>query len=121
MGNGLMDGKYWSIHVTPENDASFVSFETDFEYENYSEIIGKVVGFFKPKRFGFAVNVYGDGDAKMDVVDWKFDGFELCQRSRHVSSKCHAIEWVNYCKEDKSDRALRNAFCVEKNVRKSKA
>jgi hypothetical protein len=50
--NGLISGdKYFTIHVTPEKAFSYVSFETNFPFEDYRPLIGKVVDVFKPSKF----------------------------------------------------------------------
>lgn len=49
--NGLMDGgKYFTIHITPEDAFSYVSFETSAT-ENCGEVVQKVVDLFKPRDF----------------------------------------------------------------------
>jgi len=50
--NGLLpDGHYFTIHITPEPDFSYVSFETNVPYNQYNELIRKVVGMFNPGKF----------------------------------------------------------------------
>jgi S-adenosylmethionine decarboxylase len=50
--NGLISGdKYFTIHITPEKAFSFVSFETNYPYEDYQPLIRKVVDVFKPNKF----------------------------------------------------------------------
>lgn len=44
-------GTYWTIHITPEPDFSYVSFETNLSQTSYDELIRKVVDVFKPGRF----------------------------------------------------------------------
>jgi len=41
-------GGYVTMHVTPEKEHSFVSFETNYETENIDDIVKKVVSTFKP-------------------------------------------------------------------------
>ena len=50
--NGLLpDGHYFTIHITPEPDFSYVSFETNVPYTQYSDIVRKVVTMFNPGKF----------------------------------------------------------------------
>ncbi|CAF3665274.1 unnamed protein product, partial [Adineta steineri] len=50
--NGLLpDGHYFTIHITPEPDFSYVSFETNVPYNQYNEIVRKVVKMFNPGKF----------------------------------------------------------------------
>jgi len=97
--NGILDDKYWSIHITPESEGSFVSFETDFEGESgYRNTVQSVVGLFRPKRFSVAVNTFGDGAGAQDVAggDWTFAGFVKRDSSSHRFSWRHSIWWSSY-------------------------
>uniref|UniRef100_A0A671SXU1 S-adenosylmethionine decarboxylase proenzyme-like n=1 Tax=Sinocyclocheilus anshuiensis TaxID=1608454 RepID=A0A671SXU1_9TELE len=50
--NGMKtDGTYWTIHITPEPEFSYVSFETNLSQTSYDELIRKVVDVFKPGKF----------------------------------------------------------------------
>uniref|UniRef100_A0A4W3K398 adenosylmethionine decarboxylase n=1 Tax=Callorhinchus milii TaxID=7868 RepID=A0A4W3K398_CALMI len=50
--NGLKaDGTYWTIHITPEPDFSYVSFETNLALNSFTELISEVVDIFKPGAF----------------------------------------------------------------------
>ncbi|EGV96571.1 S-adenosylmethionine decarboxylase proenzyme [Cricetulus griseus] len=41
------DGTYWTIHITPEPEFSYASFETNLN-QTYDDLIRKVVKVFKP-------------------------------------------------------------------------
>jgi S-adenosylmethionine decarboxylase len=45
------DGTYWTIHITPEPEFSYVSFETNLSQTCYDDLIRKVVEVFKPGKF----------------------------------------------------------------------
>ncbi|KAI5094538.1 S-adenosylmethionine decarboxylase proenzyme [Silurus meridionalis] len=50
--NGMKtDGTYWTIHITPEPEFSYVSFETNLSQTSYDDLIRKVVDIFKPGKF----------------------------------------------------------------------
>lgn len=49
--NALMDDGYYTIHITPQDNCSFVSFETNVYMDDYTELINKVLRCFKPDRF----------------------------------------------------------------------
>ena len=44
-----------TIHITPEQDFSYVSFETNVPANHYQEIIGKVLDTFMPGKFTVTV------------------------------------------------------------------
>jgi len=51
--NGLIgsDGKYFTIHITPQQSCSYVSFECNVEMDNYDDLIRQVLEVFKPGRY----------------------------------------------------------------------
>jgi len=59
--NGLLDDSYFTIHITPEPECSFVSFETNVSYKDYTALIAKVVKTFKPGRW--TVTLFADADS----------------------------------------------------------
>lgn len=44
-------GWYVTIHITPEPECSYVSFETNFPLSNYHELIGRLLKIFGPQKF----------------------------------------------------------------------
>ncbi|XP_077647588.1 S-adenosylmethionine decarboxylase proenzyme 1-like [Urocitellus parryii] len=50
--NGIKkNGTYWTIHITPEPECSYVSFETNLSQISYDDLIRKVWEVFKPGKF----------------------------------------------------------------------
>ncbi|KAK8392834.1 hypothetical protein O3P69_013102 [Scylla paramamosain] len=52
--NGLMrtvPGGYMTIHITPESEFSYVSFETNVPQKSYKDLIARVVATFGPNQF----------------------------------------------------------------------
>lgn len=49
--NGLTDDAYFTIHITPQENCSFVSFETNACLDDYTALIQKVLACFQPSRF----------------------------------------------------------------------
>ncbi|VDM30208.1 unnamed protein product [Hydatigera taeniaeformis] len=50
--NGLMnEDEYFTVHVTPEPEFSYVSFETNVAMGNYCAFISRVLEIFQPKSF----------------------------------------------------------------------
>lgn len=47
----FLKGHYFTIHITPEESCSYVSFETDAPTTDYPELIQKVLDIFKPGQF----------------------------------------------------------------------
>lgn len=54
--NGILpDGCYITIHITPEEEFSYVSFETNVPQETYDALISSVIDIFKPGKFLFTL------------------------------------------------------------------
>jgi len=82
--NGLRDDTYSTIHVTPEEAFSYVSYECNAKTSSYDDVIKKVLAIFKPRRF-LAV-VYADYDSLIKV-DSAFSP-DIPGYSRDVINSC---------------------------------
>jgi len=50
--NALRDDMYWTLHVTPERNGSYVSFETNYRVDGKLEsIAGPLLELFRPRSF----------------------------------------------------------------------
>jgi S-adenosylmethionine decarboxylase len=49
--NAIQENFYFTTHVTPEEDCSYISFETNFPVLAYTPYIQKILRVFKPSRF----------------------------------------------------------------------
>lgn len=49
--NGISGANYFTVHITPQVEASYASFETNVVEADYSRVINEVVDIFKPERF----------------------------------------------------------------------
>ncbi|CAG8481317.1 9980_t:CDS:2 [Diversispora eburnea] len=93
--NGLLKDNYFNIHVTPEVDCSYASFETNI-FENHEKIpnlINQVINIFEPRKF--TVTVFNTntpntdkkllissisnfwGYVRKDKILYEFDGYDL--------------------------------------------
>lgn len=54
--NGIAkDGSYMTIHITPETNFSYVSFETNIPQQSYHDVITRVLETFQPGKFVLTV------------------------------------------------------------------
>ncbi|MCB0415513.1 MAG: hypothetical protein KDD50_14345 [Bdellovibrionales bacterium] len=54
--NALKGQFYFTIHVTPQEIGSYVSFETNYKIEgSYSKVVERVIGIFEPSSFDVVV------------------------------------------------------------------
>jgi hypothetical protein len=96
--NGLVgeQGHYFTIHITPEADFSFVSFETNVPREDYSALIDRVLHLFKPKRctialFGGSPHVLLSKDTMESRFEDLFTQKEQTQCSRTANEVSAAV------------------------------
>jgi S-adenosylmethionine decarboxylase len=70
--NALKDAEYYTIHVTPEEVGSYVSFETNYDFgDGLSALLGAIVKLFRPRAFD-VLTFLPDAEAKLSV-----DGYSL--------------------------------------------
>ena len=60
---GSHEQAYFTIHVTPEPQCSFVSFETNAVLPSYTALIRSVVSLFQPSQF--CVSLFVDGGSRI--------------------------------------------------------
>jgi S-adenosylmethionine decarboxylase len=49
--NGIAEKSYFTVHVTPQRNSSYASFETNMLEDDYSKVIHAVTSVFDPGRF----------------------------------------------------------------------
>ena len=100
--NGLLDDAYFTIHITPEPECSFVSFETNVVMENYTELVQKVINIFKPNNWTMSLFV----DEKSKIPDsragcsWSYSGYSTTGTTNHMfpsqyNATCAQFEAIN--------------------------
>lgn len=71
----VFQGTYWTIHITPEPEFSYVSFETNLSQTSYDDLVRKVVEVFKPGKFVTTLFVNQVGKALLVVFFKWFSQF----------------------------------------------
>lgn len=82
--NGLLNGHYFTIHVTPEEHCSYASFETSVPisgaidggcYDAFEEVVDKLIDIFKPGAFNTSLFVQSDtiknNKENIDSLFWR--------------------------------------------------
>jgi S-adenosylmethionine decarboxylase len=65
--NALRGSEYYTVHVTPEDTGSYVSFETNHDFRgNLSELVGALVEIFQPRAFD-VLTFLPRGEARLSV------------------------------------------------------
>lgn len=85
--NGLLDDTYFTIHITPEPECSFVSFETNYNTSSFTELVNLVTRTFRPGSF--CLSLFVDEESLISDsrkgLDWgKIAGYSAKATTHHV-------------------------------------
>ncbi|XP_078068480.1 S-adenosylmethionine decarboxylase proenzyme isoform X1 [Mustelus asterias] len=104
--NGMkVDGTYWTIHITPEPDFSYVSFETNLAQTSYDDLIKKVVDVFKPGKFVTTLFVNQNSKCRSSFSSpQKIEGFKRldCQCAQFNDYNFVFSSYVKNCQRQQS-------------------
>lgn len=101
--NGFLrnTGHYVTIHVTPEIDFSYVSFETNAPQASYTELITKVLRLFLPSKFMMTIFANEVSLAYNHLHEYKstsFHGYQV-EENQFTRFKNYELTFGNYCRE----------------------
>lgn len=69
--NALRGEEYYTLHVTPEELGSYVSFETNYDFgDDLSELVAAIVRSFRPQSFD-VVTFLPVGEPKLELPDYQ--------------------------------------------------
>lgn len=106
--NALKGDEYFTIHVTPQDCSSYVSFETNAKIEqNYLPVLRRVIETFNPKAFDVVVF----RTCEQEFI--RVPGFEI-QSATAQELSCGYV--VNHCHFEKPEDANQ----IENKILKSK-
>jgi len=118
--NALLHDAYFTVHITPEPQCSYASFETNTNLRNYSSMVRNVLNVFKPKRFvltmfGDEAGINGIQELPMDPRQIIVPGFGTYTRTSLASTKvetelccfmgCYSLDASSPVKLNDSSRA----------------
>lgn len=66
--NAILFRSYSTMHITPEKNCSYASFETNQKLKNYTPLISNVVRAFRPKRFCLTMIADEGGVEEMNLI-----------------------------------------------------
>ncbi|XP_063700816.1 S-adenosylmethionine decarboxylase proenzyme isoform X2 [Culicoides brevitarsis] len=88
MNGVLKNGCYMTIHITPEPEFSYVSFESNISSANYGDLIARVIETFQPGKFVVTIFANKTSDAftasrelehHTSIKQWKRDELQFCR------------------------------------------
>lgn len=101
MNGFLRSGHYVTIHITPEDDFSYVSFETNAPMLSYMELITKVLRLFGPNKFMMTIFANETSLAYNHLHEYKatsFHGYQV-EETQFTRFKNYELTFGNYCRE----------------------
>ncbi|MBL7180647.1 MAG: hypothetical protein ABIK98_05950 [Pseudomonadota bacterium] len=96
--NGIHAQHYFTVHVTPQPERSYASFETNVIKSDYSGTIAKVVSLFKPEKFSVLLTTgMDDRDPQLHhmVIDTAA-GYNVTEKSLYEFDCGYAVTFFNY-------------------------
>lgn len=69
--NAILDGSYSTVHITPEPECSYASFETNAPMESYNDLITNVLATFRPGRV--VITMMADAAGVAEISESPFD------------------------------------------------
>jgi len=108
MNGFLRSGHYVTMHITPEQEFSYVSFETNAPppqsslSHSYLELVNKVVRIFEPARFMMTIFANQNSPVYNHLHDSKaysqMAGYQL-EENQFSRFKNYELTFGNYCRE----------------------
>ncbi|XP_070568458.1 S-adenosylmethionine decarboxylase proenzyme-like isoform X2 [Ptychodera flava] len=99
--NGLLpNGGYVTIHVTPEPEFSYVSFESNVSRKNYTELVEKILDIFRPNKFVmtlFANQTALCGSSYDTFKQSTFPGYKIQDR-QYSQFKNYDLTFGHFCR-----------------------
>ena len=90
--NGLIKGDhYLTIHITPEPQCSYVSFETNFPHEKYDQVVSSVMRIFKPGKC--VATVFASKDSVASKAVRHFDELAIQGFQQKELQMCRFTEY----------------------------
>jgi len=95
--NGIRDASYLTLHVTPQQEGSYTSFETNVITGDYSDTFGLIVSLFKPQRFSIVLTSTIDEVCLPlhDTIGSRISGYEVIERSLSQFDCGYAMTFMN--------------------------
>jgi S-adenosylmethionine decarboxylase len=115
--NGLFENSLSTIHVTPEPQCSYASYETNLSLPCYSQLISQVLDIFKPDNFTISLFTESKGQIKHQLRhDLEFEGYSLKHQTvSQLEGHC-SILLCNYESASSPKRAKRKRAKIPPSV-----
>ncbi len=99
--NGIFNKNYFTIHVTPQPEGSYASFETNVIENDYLGLTNEVVSIFKPKKFSLVLTTSIDNRFRKthSTVADAVPAYIRAEKSLYEFDCGYATTFLNYIHE----------------------
>lgn len=96
--NAIAEKNYITIHVTPQPEGSYVSFETNIIEEDYNALVSRIISIFRPGRFSLVLTTSMDPACRSlrHTVGRNFAGYDIYEKSLYEFNSGYAVTFMNY-------------------------
>jgi S-adenosylmethionine decarboxylase proenzyme len=117
--NALNEEAYFTIHITPELEFSFVSFDTNLSSSCYDSILRRVLEIFQPGKF--SVCLFAEENAVLekpvDGLSWKYSSFNQQLLSSQIFPGIGTLSYAHF--ESENPCKYGDFSALENNILKS--
>lgn len=92
--NGLYEDSYYTIHVTPQDICSYVSFETNLLQNDYTDLINKVISTFNPRKF--IITLFSSKNEAPKTMKWDNLKGYACEDHHDEELKNYWLRYQHY-------------------------
>lgn len=96
--NGLLADGMFTVHVTPQEECSYASFETNIPLPSYTALASAVLKLFEPLQFSVSLMCNASavcGSSLLAVDDSAFEGYYRCDR-HHCQFAAYNLTYSHY-------------------------
>lgn len=98
--NAVKEDEYFTVHITPNEGHSYVSYETNASVASYGELTRAIVDTYRPGRFCVAVKRGENSPSRKEVwADISFPGYER-NDLEYLEHDIQQIVFVSFAKKD---------------------
>lgn len=96
--NGVKGGGYFTVHVTPQPEGSYASFETNLLTMDHPEVVRRLLSIFRPGRFSMVLTstAHETCMAIHPRMSRAPAGYRATERSRYELDCGYTITYYNY-------------------------
>ena len=100
--NGISETNYFTIHVTPQPDASYASFETTIIEDDYPKIIEDIISIFRSEIVSLVLTTTSRNEQNLalhDAVGGVVPGYELENKRNYKLEYDHTVTFLSYARK----------------------